>query len=494
MDQAARRNRVLTPSWTRRGFLQRAAAGAALAAGGKAVAAPAPAPKVETILVVGAGLAGLVAAYRLREAGKRVILIEARAEPGGRVRTLRNYFDDGLYGELGAARVAETHEYVFHWLSDLGLGLTPFAGPGSQIQVVNGTRFRADDEAARERFAPQLHANERKLSSQQLLLKYIEGVPEDLGSPDIDFSNPRWQPFDRVTWPDWLASRGASKAAIQLITLGGDSSQFSALFLLQQIMLHKDSHQYMKIEGGMDRLPRAIAMRLGATIRYGCELIRLDRSGSGVSATCKLNGAGTEKIAADRAVLAIPFSTLKRVQVDPPFSPAKTQTITGLTYHAATRFILQTKTRFWQAQGLTGGARTDGPADIWDMSQGQKGTRGLISLTTGNDSIELKLAPMDGNARRAFGAGLAKAAFPELDQELQKAFVHRWTGEPFARGAYTIFRPGQMTAWAKVLGRPEGKVHFAGEHITPWNGWMEGAIWSGERVAQEILQQGILQH
>jgi monoamine oxidase len=80
------------------------------------------APKVETILVVGAGLAGLVAAYRLREAGKRVILIEARGEAGGRVRTLRNYFDDGIYGELGAARVAETHEYVFHWLSDLAWG------------------------------------------------------------------------------------------------------------------------------------------------------------------------------------------------------------------------------------------------------------------------------------------------------------------------------------------------------------------------------------
>src|SRR5215475_2205836 len=128
MDQAARRKGLLTPSWTRRTFLKRVAAGAALAAGGKAVAAPAPKP--ETILVVGAGLSGLVAAYRLREAGKRVILIEARGEPGGRVRTLRNYFDDGIYGELGAARVAETHEYVFHWLSDLGLGLTPFAGPG----------------------------------------------------------------------------------------------------------------------------------------------------------------------------------------------------------------------------------------------------------------------------------------------------------------------------------------------------------------------------
>jgi monoamine oxidase len=196
-----------------------------------------------------------------------------------------------------------------------------------------------------------------------------------------------------------------------------------------------------------------------------------------------------DKIAADRAVLAIPFSVLKRVPVDPPFSPEKARTIADLNYHEAVRFLFQTKTRFWPAQRLTGGARTDGPADIWDMGYGQKSARGLISLTTGNAEIERKLAAMDGNGRRAFGAGLAKAAFPELDQELQKSFVQLWVEEPFARGAYTIFRPGQMTAWAKVLGRAENKVHFAGEHITPWNGWMEGAIWSGERVAQEILQQ-----
>ena len=486
MDQAARRNRLLKPpGWTRRAFLKRVAAAGALTTD-RAIAAPAP--KVETVLVVGAGLSGLVAAYRLREAGKRVILIEARGEPGGRVRTLRNYFDDGIYGELGAARVAETHEYVFHWLSDLGLGLTPFAGPGSAIQVVDGMRFRADDEAARARLAPQLHADERGLSSQALLVKYIEGVPEELGSPDIDLSEPRWREFDRLTWPNWLAARGASKAAIQLITLGGDSTLFSALFLLQQIMLHKDSHQYMKIEGGMDRLPRAIASRLGATIRYNCELVRLERSGAGLVATCKATG-GMDEIAADRAVLAIPFSVLKRIAVEPGFSGAKAKAIADLTYHEATRFLLETRTRFWQTQRLTGGARTDGPADIWDMSYGQKGTRGLISLTTGNAEIEQKLAAMDGNARRAFGAGLAAAAFPEINQELQKSFAQRWVDEPFARGAYTIFRPGQMTAWAKILGQPEGKVHFAGEHIAPWNGWMEGAIWSGERVAQEILQQ-----
>ena len=135
MDQDFHGKTAFTaPRWSRRRVLQGALAASA------AVSPPVRgrAAAEDTILVVGAGLAGLVTAYRLREAGKRVTLIEARPVPGGRVRTLRNTFDDGLYGELGPNRISDTHAYVLHWVNEFNLPLVPFAPENaSQILVLD---------------------------------------------------------------------------------------------------------------------------------------------------------------------------------------------------------------------------------------------------------------------------------------------------------------------------------------------------------------------
>ncbi len=486
MDQVKREKRAFTLARLgRRRFVKGALAASALAATGIRARA---AESSETVLVVGAGLAGLAAAHLLREGGKRVIVIEARGAPGGRVRTLRGTFDDRLFAELGPNRISDTHVYMIHWLNDLGLSLVDFApNTASPILVLNGVRARADSEAERERLAADLHADERRLTPAGLLVKYIEGVPDEVGAPDFNADDPRWVEYDRVTWPDWLSARGASKSAIQLMMLGGDSSTFSALFMLQQILLHKDQQSYLKIEGGMDRLPLMIAAGLKNELRYNCELVRLEPGASGIRAICREGGRNTA-IAADRAVLAIPFSTLKRVVIDPPFSKAKMAAIAGLAYHEATRFLFQTRTRFWQAQGLSGGARSNGPADIWDTSFGQEGRRGILAMTTGNAQIETRIAAMSQAERISYGVDLTRAAFPQLLQEVEKTYIQRWVEEPYAKGAFTVFRPGQMTGWSSAMARTEGRVHFAGEHVSPWTGWMEGALWSAERAAQEILQ------
>ncbi|HYM18264.1 MAG TPA: FAD-dependent oxidoreductase, partial [Micropepsaceae bacterium] len=215
---------------------------------------------------------------------------------------------------------------------------------------------------------------------------------------------------------------------------------------------------------------------------------RLERDGSKVRALCR-QGDRNETITADRAVVAIPFGCLRRVALDQPFSSLKSEAIAKLAYYEATRFLIETKTRFWERQKLSGNARSDGPGDIWDASFGQKGRAGVLSLTTGGHAVETRISSLAEDGRRNLGVTLTEAAFPDLRGELQTVHIQRWVEEPFARGAFSMFGPGEMTRWTAAMLKPEGRLHFAGEHLSPWSGWMEGALWSGERAAQEIIQQ-----
>src|SRR5687768_3826235 len=213
-------------------------AGAAVAAPAIARAAALLPRGADRIIIVGGGIAGLAAAHRLRETGRRVTILEGRSEAGGRIRTARAPFDDGLYGELGAARVFDTHFYLQHWLNALNLSLVPFSPTtGSPLLVVGNRRERMDDAQAGARLFPALRPEERGLTPPQLAARYLAGLPEDLAKPETDARTyARWAEFDRVTWPQWLRSRGASEAAVRLLTLGADSSEISALYVLRQIM------------------------------------------------------------------------------------------------------------------------------------------------------------------------------------------------------------------------------------------------------------------
>ena len=455
-----------------------------------AIARAAIAPRgPETVIVAGAGLAGLAAAYRLRETGRRVIVLEARSEPGGRVRTIRAPFDDGVYGEAGAARISDVHHFVLHWLNNMRLNAVPFSPPeGRTLFVMDTMRGFADDPAAIERLAGNLRQAERGLTPGELANLYLENLPESLARADADADAMRgWAPLDAMAWPQWLAARGASEGAVRLLTLGADSRDISALYVLRQIFLHRAGRGYFKIEGGMDRLPRAMAAELAGDLRYNCEVMGVSHGPQGVRVSYREAGEA-KSVDGARVILAIPFSLLRKITIDPPFSPAKRMVVESLPYRSATRFLLQTDRSFWREAGLSGAARTDAPCEIWDASFGQLSVRGLLSVTAGGQPERREqLARLDEAGQLSLGLGMARGAFPEIDNHYQKGFTQNWTDDPWSQGAFAVFHPGQMTAWGDILGRPEGRVHFAGEHASPWPGWMEGAVWSAERVVQEIL-------
>jgi monoamine oxidase len=235
----------------------------------------------------------------------------------------------------------------------------------------------------------------------------------------------------------------------------------------------------------MDRLPRAMAAALGDVVRYNAAVVRMDHS-AGPIRLDYVENARARTIRASRVILAIPFSTLRRIEIRPSFSSRKARAIQELPYFPATRFLLQSRTSFWQASGLSGSARTDQPAEIWDCTYDLAGTRGILGATVGG-ALGRTLAGISREEAVKLGTDLVAKTFPGIRRAFEKGVVYRWARDQWARGAFAVFHPGQMTSMMPDISQPDGRIHFAGEHTSSWMGWMEGALQSGERAATEIL-------
>jgi len=466
----------------RRRFLQQSARAAPFAA--IALRASARAIDDHPTVIVGAGLAGLRVADLLRKAGLPVVVLEAQGRAGGRVLTVRAPFDEGLHAEAGAIRFAGAHRAVLRAVRRHRLPFVPFDLSGSAVTAIDKRPATTlDDQRA---WTLDLKPSERGLTPSALFEHYVGRLPADLSDPAAPASAlTRWQAFDRVTWPEWLASRGASRDAVKLMTVGADSAQVSALYVIRQYAMLRTSTQRYKIAGGMDRLPAAMAASLGDVVRYNVPVVRVERRASGFRVDYR-EGPAVRSTIAGRIVFAVPIGTMRQIEVRPGLSAEKQRAFDRLSYYPAVRFMLQTKRRFWQTAGLSGSARTDRATETWDATFDLPASRGILGATTGGE-LERRIQGMTPEASVAFGVDLVADAFPAIRSEFEKGAVYRWRTDPWARGAFVVYRPGQMTELLPALTASEDGMHFAGEHTSPWTGWMEGALESGERAAREVL-------
>jgi monoamine oxidase len=169
-----------------------------------------------------------------------------------------------------------------------------------------------------------------------------------------------------------------------------------------------------------------------------------------------------------------------------PLSPSKSAAIAALPYFPATRFLLQSRSRFWEASGLSGSARTDQPAEIWDCTYDLPADRGVLGATVGGEMGQ-RVRSLSPPETVRFGVDVVARTFGGLATQFEKGTAIRWAQDPWSRGAFAVFYPGQMTSTMPILATPEGRLHFAGEHTSSWMGWMEGALESGDRAAREVL-------
>jgi monoamine oxidase len=433
-------------------------------------------------------------AFELGAAGHDVTILEARPRPGGRVLTLREPFADGLYAEAGAMQVFDNHARALKYLAQFELPIDPIKPSGTtSLLYVSGHRFEV--KAGQPIDWPfDVHHDERGLLPAALWTKYVVPVLNDVEEADANGTLVQsLGEYDRLSFSDFLRKRGASEAAVAILRVGlpnglGDGAdRVSALNLLRESIHRRHVKQSHTIRGGTDRLPKAFAERLKDRIVYGAPVVRIEHQSDGVKVVCDRSGA-PRTFTGDRLVCAAPFSTIRRIEIAPALSREKQAAIAQLEYTSVARVFVQMRRRFWQDEGLSGGASTDLPVmSVFERSLNQPGPRAILeSYVAGSEARALTAMTERDRVTRTLDG--MRRLFPNVDQFAESGASKCWDEDEWSRGAYAWFRPGQMTSLLPAIARAEGRIHFAGEHTSSQPGWMEGAFESAERVVREITE------
>lgn len=476
------------PHISRRGFV--AGLGASMVPGALRAATM---PAGKTVIVVGAGLAGLAAAYELNEAGVDVRLIEQSRRPGGRIKTIRGHFADDAWVDVGGQTSGGMYANFFFYSTRLGLSFeaqdTPTTRPDVLLhlnkQLYSAASLRRDPAA----WPVELHEHEKPLAPFRLLGHYLKPVAEQIGAVE-NVLNPDFVDYDRLSLGALLRQRGASEAAIRQIdhTLNYNSvDTVSALSALRDAarFLQMRGGQALNLQNGNQSLPEAFARHLGDTISYRYTLKAVGQTDRGVRLQVETEGHN-ETLFADRIILAIPFTALRKVRFEPGLPAQRQEMIDELPYTQIAQAYLQTRTKFWETSGPVSAVVSDGPLErLFDASGKMRAGRGLLVNWVngiGVDDIEAK----DPQAHLERVLKEMQKIWPESPGQIEQTLTNNW-GNSYVQGAYAHYAPGQMARFAGEIPKPVGDIHFAGEHTELVAPGMEGALTSGKRAASEIL-------
>lgn len=454
---------------------------------------PLPSPAgPASVIVAGAGLAGLCAAFELMRAGCTVTVLEARRRVGGRVRTRRD-FADGLYVEEGATRFPDVHHFTMHYIDMFNLPLISFDRPdmGHTLRIMG--HDVEDHPWGQEEWPAELplHPHERELSLRGLTDLYVDPLLTEIGDPLA----PDWPSeelrarYDTIGYADLLRSRGASEGAIRALSLGfhvGEGpNSVSALWWLEAMALDAGSQRALKIKGGNDQLGEAFAQELTELVHLGRIVRSIESDGAGATVLADAP-TGPETYRADHVICTLPLPVALDVEFVPHLPVERREAMKAVPYASLSRVALQCRTRFWLDLGRSGFEDTDEQvAEVWDLSVGEPGERGVLVAYSGGDEAK-RVTAMAEDERIAYTIGRLEDLLPGLSGHVEGGVSICWDAEPWARGGGAWFRPGQM-GLRPLLVPPHGRVHFAGEATSRWPGWVQGALESGRRAAAEIL-------
>lgn len=458
------------------------------------------------VAIVGAGLAGLVAARRLGGSGVSAVVIEARDRVGGRL--LNEELGEGKVVEVGGQWIGPTQDRIAALAAELGVETFPTHDEGRHLLEAGGklTSYTGPITDARLRLLRDLS---RAVSP--LALADFEGARARLDRMarrvplDAPWAAPDAAELDGQTFATWVRRNTRTGAARRLFELAteavwaaepGDVSLLHVLFYTRSgsgfntLVGTGGGAQQDRFHGGSQRIALLMAERLGAErVRLGAPVRRIEHGEGGVVVrTGGLGDAAALDVRAKRAIVAVSPTLAGRIEYDPPLPALRDQLTQRMPQGTVIKTMSVYETPFWREQGLSGQATSElGPARVvFDNSppDGRPGVllgflEGRLARQWGSrPATERRDAVLAGHAR-LFGE---RAARPER-------FIERvWADEEWTRGCYgCLMTTGGWTEYGRALRAPLGPLHWAGaETATVWSGYMDGAVQSGERAADEV--------
>ena len=440
------------------------------------------------VVVVGAGLAGLVAARDLRAQGASVLLLEARDRVGG--RTLNHDIGDGKVVEVGGQWVGPTQHRMLALAREVGVETFPTYDEGENLVEWKGKLVRYTGPIPR--INPAILADVAQ--AQFRLDRLARQVPVE-----APWEAPKAAELDGQTFAGWLRRNVASAGARTLFEIGceavwaqepADLSFLHVLFYTHSaggfdaLIGTSGGAQQDRFVGGSQLVSRKLAETLGDELVLSAPVRAIAHAADGVTVTA--DGVAAK---GKRAILAVPPTLCARIAYDPPLPGFRDQLTQRVAQGTVTKCMAIYDEPFWRAQGLSGQAASDtGPIRVTFDNSPPDGSPGvLLGFLEGRHARRLgRVSPQErrdavvGTFARLFGS---RAGRPD-------GYVDRvWADEEWTRGCYGCAMPtGAWTEFGPALREPIGPLHWAGaETGTVWSGYMDGAVQSGQRAAAEAL-------
>ncbi len=492
--------------WTRRQFVRNLtlAGGAALTSSSLTSAHRAWGQgKVPAIAIVGGGIAGLNAAYRLKKAGLKATVYEASNRLGGRIQSTTGAIGEGLVTDLGGSLINTDHADMLALAKEFDLKLFNRAEDIKQLQLPGTAYFFENRMRSEEEVAENLRPLALQIAKDSALLDqdYEKFAPE----------------FDRLSVKQYL-DRHADKIPAPFIrTLventirteyGSETDVASALLFItilpvvegQSVDLLSYSDEVFSVQGGSGQIIERLASALKGQIRTRTRLTKLQAQGKGY----RLTFANQTVADADYVILSIPFTLLRAVELQVVLPQALSQFIKEGNLGANDKLFAGFSQKVWRKSGgFAGEIWTDlGFAEAWDDTQRQTDRKdGALNFFLGGNQVKA----LESGSVQAVGEQFLsrfEAAIPGAQAVATGRFLRtQWTQNPFSKGAYSVFKPGQLTAFRKFFyiesEKPSerqdvsvGNLVFAGEHLSDeFYGFMNGGAQTGRLAAQVVMNR-----